>query len=124
MNSNYLLTDKFSRIKEMLSGYKDALFNESCHIMKVAILEVVKEHRLIKMSLGVSHCYQMNPFFRDSQHECDQITIPNFFTLSGEEESIFLRENRTYVHYVNARLLIGEGLVRKFLDKTLKLSDL
>lgn len=124
MNSNDCPKDKLTMIKEMLSGHREAIYIESRYIMKVEILDIIKDHSLIEIGLGVSQCYELSSFFRDSSPDYDQPQVPNFFTLSGVEESIFLRENRIYVHYVNAHLLLGEELVKKFLNRTLKPSDL
>jgi hypothetical protein len=104
MNSDDYVKDKLTMIKEMLFGYKEAIYIESHYIMKVEILDIVKDHSLIEIGLGVSHCFELNSFFRDSLPDCDHPKVPNYFTLSGVEESFFLRENRIYVHYVNAHL--------------------
>lgn len=123
MNSNDCPKDKLTMIKEMLSGHREAIYIESRYIMKVEILDIVKDHSLIEIGLGVSECYKWNSF-RQSSPLVDEEIILKFFTLSGVEESIFLRENRIYVHYVNAHLLLGEELVKKFSNRTLNLSDL
>jgi hypothetical protein len=124
MNSNDCPKDKLTMIKEMLSGHREAIYIESRYIMKVEILDIVKDHSLIEIGLGVSECYKWNSFFRESSPVVDEEIILKFFTLSGVEESIFLRENRLYVNYLDAHLLLGDELVKKFLNRTLKPSDL
>ncbi len=52
------MSDKFSLIKKMLSGHKEAISIESRYIMKVDISDVVKDHSLIE--IGVESTIVLN----------------------------------------------------------------